>query len=172
MGVTRRSRRSGHACIVAQELAGAKGSYVLVMRLEDHVSLRIGRLGTFGLSPGNYLYFGSALSGVEHRVLRHLRRNKKRHWHIDFFTRIATVAGVWWTDDGQRSECRWASAVTDVPGAVAPVPRFGSSDCSCNSHLAQVPTAITIEKVCHRIEAVTPGLTHLDLDDDTQPPIR
>ena len=166
MASIRRPQGSQHGSHVVKKLTGAKGSYVLTLHLEHSTIVRVGKLGVFRFSPGLYLYFGSALSGVEHRVRRHLRRRKKRHWHIDYFTKVATAVELWWTDDGQRAECLWARATLDVPGAVAPARGFGSSDCSCNSHLVQLPTDTAVEEVRRRIQAATPSLMHQDLGDD------
>ena len=54
-----------------------KGSYVLVLKLEEDKRLTIGRLGTFEFPAGLYLYCGSALNGLEARVRRHLRQGQE-----------------------------------------------------------------------------------------------
>lgn len=111
-----------------------KGSYVLVLVLAEDTRLTIGWLGTFEFPAGLYFYCGSALNGLEPRIRRHLRREKKRHWHIDHLTAVAPVLEVWWISDGERRECRWAKALADHGGEVV-VRGFGSSDCRCPSHL-------------------------------------
>ena len=68
-----------------------KGSYALVIRLNRTEQLTVGRLGEFDFPAGCYLYFGSALNGLESRVSRHLRRDKKLHWHVDYLTVVAVV---------------------------------------------------------------------------------
>ena len=112
-----------------------KGSYVLVLNLEEDKRLTIGRLGTFEFPAGLYLYCGSALNGLEARVRRHLRQDKKRHWHIDYVTAVAPVKEVWWLESEARWECRWAETIMGRGGRVV-VRGFGSSDCRCPSHLA------------------------------------
>ena len=114
-----------------------KGSYVLVIDLEQDTRLTVGRLGTFDFPAGRYLYLGSALNGLEGRVRRHLRRDKKLHWHVDYLTTAADVSEVWWAISEERLECRWAEAALARGGQVV-APGFGSSDCRCPTHLVYV----------------------------------
>ena len=76
-----------------------KGSYVLLIHLTGSVSLTVGRLGRFYFPAGYYIYFGSALGGLEARIGRHLRQHKKTHWHIDWLTAVGNLVQVWWTED-------------------------------------------------------------------------
>ena len=121
------------------------GSYVLVLWLEKARRLRVGKLGTFDFPSGYYVYFGSALSGLEARISRHLRQKRKRHWHIDFLATAAPVTQVWWTADGRRRECSWAKAALGRKGVTAPVDGFGSSDCRCRAHLTHAGTWAEVE---------------------------
>lgn len=41
--------------------------------------------------PGLYAYIGSAMNNIEKRILRHLRKNKRKHWHIDYLTEVGEV---------------------------------------------------------------------------------
>jgi Uri superfamily endonuclease len=108
-----------------------------VFRLTEPHTLTAGRLGAFDLSPGVYVYVGSALGpgGLRARVARHLRAEKRPHWHVDALTTIAPVVGVWWTVSPVRMECEWAWALANLPGVTIPIPRFGASDCRCPGHL-------------------------------------
>lgn len=112
-----------------------EGSYILVLHLAEGHGLQVGKLGRFDFAAGCYLYFGSALNGLHSRVARHLKSDKKRHWHIDALTAIAQVVQVWCVVDRNRWECTLAKAVADMPYATVPAKGFGSSDCRCNSHL-------------------------------------
>ena len=116
-----------------------KGSYILVLELAEERQLTVGQLGTFSLAAGYYLYFGSALNGLESRVRRHLRPDKKLHWHIDSLTGVATPRQVWWSVGAERRECSWALQAGKGSGIYVPIPKFGSSDCSCASHLVHTP---------------------------------
>jgi Uri superfamily endonuclease len=111
-----------------------KGSYILVIDLVEAARLKVGRLGTFEFPAGLYLYCGSALNGLEDRIRRHLRRDKKGHWHIDYLTTVAPVVEVWWISDENRWECRWAQSIRERGGQIV-APGFGSSDCRCPTHL-------------------------------------
>ena len=116
------------------------GTYILVLKTERPLRLQIGALGAFEFPAGYYLYVGSALNGLERRLERHLRREKRTHWHIDYLRRHAEVVEVWYTVSEQRLECRWAAVAQALPGARLPVPGFGASDCGCPAHLVYFPT--------------------------------
>lgn len=111
-----------------------KGSYLLSVFLDRSRRLTIGRKGTFDFPAGHYLYCGSALNGVEARVGRHLRLDKKLHWHIDYLVAEARILEVWWKEGNERLECTWSEAIASLGGEVT-VRGFGSSDCRCTSHL-------------------------------------
>jgi Uri superfamily endonuclease len=111
------------------------GTYALLIRLERERILTIGRLGTFALAPGWYVYLGSALGGLEARLARHRRREKRLHWHIDYLLAQAELVEVWWAASNERQECRWAQAALSLPSASVPIRRFGASDCRCPAHL-------------------------------------
>ena len=59
------------------------GTYILLIAVERALTLDVGRLGAMTFPPGYYLYVGSALRNLGHRLARHLRREKRVHWHID-----------------------------------------------------------------------------------------
>ena len=60
------------------------GSYVLLLYLADDRTIPVGRQGVLNFSAGCYAYVGSAMNGLYQRINRHLRKEKKRHWHIDY----------------------------------------------------------------------------------------
>ena len=74
------------------------------------------------------------MGGLEARVARHLRTDKKVKWHIDRFLPRAAIMGVVLFPSGRRRECELARAVHGYPGARAQE-GFGSSDCRCPGHL-------------------------------------
>jgi len=114
-----------------------KGTYALVLHLECTEEITVGKLGTFTFLAGYYLYVGSALGpgGLEARLARHRRRDKKPRWHIDYLLEHAQLVEVWSAALTDKSECLWAQAARELPGYEMPVPGFGSSDCRCLSHL-------------------------------------
>jgi len=52
-------------------------SYQLLIKLADKRRIKVGRLGSFIFPAGYYVYTGSAKIGLEARIARHLRRDKK-----------------------------------------------------------------------------------------------
>lgn len=100
--------------------------------------LPIPRLNNPVLDPGFYVYAGSAFGpgGIRARVGRHLRADKKPHWHIDFLSAQAVCVDVN-TYPGGR-ECDLVAALL-AEGATVPVTGFGSSDCrDCAAHLVRL----------------------------------
>ena len=123
------------------ELPPTPGAYTLLLRLDTPTTIRAGRLGAITLAAGHYVYTGSARGpgGLRARVGRHLRDDKKRHWHIDALTAVAPIVEVWHLETTARLECAWAAALRELPGVTVPARGFGASDCACDSHLLRVP---------------------------------
>jgi Uri superfamily endonuclease len=115
------------------------GTYALVIITETKISLRAGGLGTHRLPPGYYVYVGSALNGLSGRLKRHLRLEKKLHWHVDYLLQEAAVAQIWYTLGQDKLECRWNEIMMNLPGATSSIRGFGASDCPCFSHLTYFP---------------------------------
>ena len=109
-----------------------KGSYVLLIRLAEGGVITVGKLGDILFLPGYYVYVGSAMGGVEARVNRHLREDKKRHWHIDYLLEKASIIGIGICETEDRTECTMAQVLDYEFDAI---PGFGCSDCQCRSHL-------------------------------------
>jgi Uri superfamily endonuclease len=111
------------------------GTYVLVLHLDQERSITCGAAGLRVFRAGDYLYVGSALRGLGSRLRRHFRTEKSLHWHIDYLTRVARIAEVWYVPGSVRRECAWAQAICGWLGEDSAVAGFGASDCSCCSHL-------------------------------------
>lgn len=109
-----------------------KGIYLLVIDLDSDQKIEVGALGEIDFTRGIYIYVGSAQNGVEARVSRHLRDDKKKHWHIDHLLDHAEVTRVYCLEGSKRDECATAGYVNYI---ATPIPEFGASDCSCDSHL-------------------------------------
>ena len=109
-----------------------KGIYTLIIELDTSRTITIGKRGRISFTAGYYAYVGSALNGLEARIARHLKEEKLLHWHIDYFLQKAQVAEVLWSSTDKKEECAIAGYHMQV---LQPVPRFGSSDCRCTSHL-------------------------------------
>ena len=109
-----------------------KGSYILLISLAEGGTIKAGSLPPSYFPAGSYTYVGSAMSGFKPRLKRHLRAEKKRHWHIDYLLERASITGIILCQTGDRVECVIAQALSrQFEG----VPGFGSSDCRCPSHL-------------------------------------
>ncbi len=116
-----------------------RGLYCLCLRVGRRLTVRVGALGSITFEPGLYIYVGSAKSGVEQRVRRHLRMSRgegRIHWHIDYLLREESVEveAVYAREDGV-GECEIASQLSGF-GVV--IEGFGSSDCRCPGHLIRV----------------------------------
>jgi Uri superfamily endonuclease len=121
-------------CFIRQD---TQGTYLLKIALEQPAELIVGRLGSFAFQAGCYAYAGSALGpgGVQARLARHARAQKKIHWHIDYLLQRSHLLESWHVACRTRLECTWAAALSQLPGAQIPVPGFGASDCRCPGHL-------------------------------------
>ncbi len=117
-----------------------KGTYIFIFRLLKEKRIKTRGNKEFFLSPGVYLYVGSAFGpgGIDKRVGRHLKKNKPLRWHLDYIT-----ASEDWEFLGcipffeKRWECGIAALLNSL-GIFEPVKGFGCSDCKCESHLFKV----------------------------------
>lgn len=109
-----------------------RGSYILLINLPEEQTITAGSLKTVRFPPGYYAYVGSALGGVNARLNRHLRIDKKPHWHIDYLLQKAVVEDIIICETRDRVECTIAQA---LDAHFDCLPDFGSSDCKCHSHL-------------------------------------
>lgn len=105
-------------------------TYLLQIYLKKQKHIKIGKLGTFRFKKGNYAYVGSAKTNMTKRIARHLRKKKKKFWHIDYLLQYAEVKKVWTSD---LPEKRIAELVSEK--MTAPILGFGSSDVKSKSHL-------------------------------------
>ena len=120
----------------AKVVPAAPGTYVLILRAESDRKIRVGRLGRLTVPPGFYAYVGSAFGpgGLRARITRHLRRQKKRRWHVDYLRAYLQVIDVWYSSAPQRLECAWAGQMNRRGGKTL-FRKLGASDCRCASHL-------------------------------------
>ena len=118
-----------------------KGVYVLLIRMYE-CSIQVGVLGTVPFIRGWYAYVGSAFgTGGFARVKRHIRSDKTKsanvHWHIDYLltSPFGSLERVYCLKTEKKIECMVAAAIggSGILG-------FGSSDCSCISHLFHFST--------------------------------
>ena len=123
------------------------GIYTLLLFLSKEVCLNIGRLGKQRFPMGYYTYTGSALgkgaSSLKHRIIRHMRKEKWRFWHIDYLLadENVSVEAVIVVETNEKMECKANQHIKTIRGAKVPVKGFGASDCqkNCKSHLLHFP---------------------------------
>jgi len=118
---------------IVEKEAEDRGSYILILRLPENISLEIGKLGQVPFRKGYYLYFGSAMKNLSKRIQRHRRIGKNLFWHIDYLRAHAQFHVALPIRTQDDLECEIARAGKGIAGWE--VPGFGASDCSCRSHL-------------------------------------
>lgn len=113
-----------------------KGTYALLVHVPYALATSVGGLGVMEFKAGYYAYVGSALGGLEARVRRHLREEKRPRWHVDHLLARARAVDVVVARSEERRECVLAQ---ELAKRFPSVQGFGSSDCSCESHLFYSP---------------------------------
>lgn len=116
-----------------------KGTYVLLIELTRDKTVIVGKLGKIRFKKGYYAYVGSAMNSLEARIARHLNRQKRIFWHIDYLLkeRDICVKKVF-VIKNKRVECKLARVLNNTFDCIE---RFGASDCSCQSHLFRVTSS-------------------------------
>jgi len=117
-----------------------KGIYVLVISASKGIKVNVGALDILNFERGLYAYVGSvgsAQNNLEKRIMRHLRKAKRRFWHIDYLleNEFASVVRVFYKKAKRPEECKIARKLSKMS---IPVVDFGCSDCGCVSHLFMV----------------------------------
>ncbi len=113
------------------------GIYALILLAAADQLIEIGKLGRFAVPRGFYVYVGSARGpgGLKARIAHHERISQRPHWHMDYLRPALHLKEVWYSYDPKGQEHQWANALSCLKGAIMPIVGFGSSDCSCKSHL-------------------------------------
>jgi len=129
------------------EISETKGTYCLLFEI-DTLSFKVKSGKQFSLKKGVYVYVGSAFGsgGLRKRLSRHLKKEKKKHWHIDFISTDNSfkVLEIWIIED-KKVECSLANLISETEKTII---GFGSTDCNCPSHLFRVSE---IEKLRKRL---------------------
>jgi Uri superfamily endonuclease len=117
-------------------LPKAPGTYIVWFHLEKEQSLRFRSAKSRVLPPGGYAYCGSAKGpgGLRARLGRHLRPfSGQVHWQVDALHQWAVPAAAFWTTASEKDEHCLAEICSQT--GLRMIPRFGCSDCRCDSHL-------------------------------------
>jgi len=114
-----------------------KGVYVLIIQVNKDTDVNVGALGKLTFKKGLYGYVGSAQTNLEKRIKRHLRKEKRKFWHVDYLLDddAAKIAKVFFKQAGKSEECETAKVIGERGRAIN---GFGCSDCNCKSHLFQI----------------------------------
>lgn len=127
-------------------LPEAGGIYLVVAALKRPASLRVRSGRVFKLAAGYYGYAGSARGGLAPRLARHLKKDKSKHWHVDFLLAGARVDAIICAVTDEKLECDFARRLA---AGLAAVPGFGASDCGCPSHLFYAAAAAALTGAAH-----------------------
>ena len=131
-----------------------KGSYSLIIKAPEN-EVEIGALGLKEFDSEYLVYNGSAFGpGGLKRVFRHFSSDKKIHWHIDYLLQKGELEAALIFPD-RDLECDLSSEFS------RPVDGFGSSDCSCNSHLFEFDS---LKQVFRQISDLVSEVKVMDSD--------
>ncbi|MFW6046277.1 MAG: GIY-YIG nuclease family protein [Candidatus Woesearchaeota archaeon] len=109
-----------------------KGIYALCFEISKDFNIR-----EWNIKKGRYVYVGSAQTNLEKRVNRHKKKNKKKHWHIDYLTTLkeCDIKKVFYLEKEKLFE----DVMTNILLCYGkPIDNFGASDSKFNSHLFKV----------------------------------
>jgi Uri superfamily endonuclease len=120
-----------------EKLSALKGVYVLVIQVDKDIQVNVGGIGKSTFRKGFYAYVGSAQNNLEKRVARHLRKEKRKFWHVDYLLddNATKVVSVFHKQADKTEECAIARVIGERG---KPIDGFGSSDCNCTSHLFHI----------------------------------
>lgn len=108
----------------------------MLLQVKEDTSIQIGKLAKVRFEKGEYLYVGSAQNSLEKRIQRHLKKHKKKFWHIDYLLSNENVEiKKVFCFPQEQDECGLAKSISNYG---KPINNFGSSDCTCPSHLYKI----------------------------------
>ncbi|BBJ27462.1 GIY-YIG nuclease family protein [Athalassotoga saccharophila] len=110
-----------------------KGVYILFINLKKPQKIKVGKLGEMSFESGHYIYVGSAQNSLKSRLERHRSRSKKLFWHVDYFldNPESEIEKIFVKEAPKSMECEMARFISKIADGI---PKFGSSDCKCDSH--------------------------------------
>ena len=124
-----------------------KGSYCLIIHIKRDCRIKIGAKGFVNFEKGYYVYVGSALNSLNTRIKRHISKDKKKHWHMDYLSlnKNSEILQVIYTHCDKKIECNISSYINENTNNY--IESFGCSDCMCMSHLYYFDSYDEAEKV-------------------------
>jgi len=149
-------------------LTEQEGIYCIVFQLEKNTLFQIGKLGEQELKPGFYFYCGSAKGkgGISRRVNRHLKKDTKKFWHIDYLKEKVNPIRIWFLKSQLRSECDLVQVQIIDPKVSYSMRGFGASDCMehCYSHLLYAPDTKNLDDVFMQLQKKMPHCSQCLID--------
>jgi Uri superfamily endonuclease len=131
-----------------------KGAYVLIIKIERPMEVKIRSLGDVTFESGVWVYVGSAMgdgsTNLENRLRRHFRSEKTIYWHIDHLLDSgANLVKAYWTESPTHAECDIAQELQSRDSFRVGPKRFGSSDCKkgCRAHILRFSLDTGVEEV-------------------------
>lgn len=122
----------------ALKIPRSPGAYALLLKMASPINMRLKSGNQIAIASGWLIYCGSAKGpgGLQARLARHFRTEKKPHWHVDHLTVQADMLSA--IPLPGADECAIAQ-VLQHSSSFSPGPKgFGSSDCTlCTTHLWQ-----------------------------------
>ncbi|MEM0379491.1 MAG: GIY-YIG nuclease family protein [Nanopusillaceae archaeon] len=111
-----------------------RGIYLLLLECLNECEIKIGKLGKVRFKKGNYIYVGSAMNNLEKRILRHLKKDKKLKWHIDYITTNDNfvIRKIFIKESNKKEEEKISKKFEKYFSFIE---NFGNSDCNDKSHL-------------------------------------
>ncbi len=145
------------------------GVYTLLLFLSKEIILEIGKLGKQKFPVGHYTYTGSALGKgskiLNHRLSRHLRKEKRKFWHIDYLlaNENVTIEAILVVETRKRMECEINIMIKSQNQALVPVKRFGATDCknNCKTHLLYFPKVDKLDLIIQKLVSDANKLTDI-----------
>jgi Uri superfamily endonuclease len=123
-----------------------KGIYILAIKAFKPFGVSIKRFRERKFNKGYYYYVGSAQKNLKQRLIRHCKKEKTIHWHIDHITSISTnkVEYIYLFREAEKDlECTLANFIENELQLDASIRSFGNSDSNCSSsHLFYSKTKI------------------------------
>jgi sugar fermentation stimulation protein A len=123
-----------------QKITDAKsGIYILELSSAKNFKVGIKKFSDIKLNSGFYYYIGSAQKNYNSRLVRHLKKSKTIHWHIDHLTTNAflKINKIYLLENSNKElECGTVQLLEQLRNINHPLEGFGNSDCKvCKSHL-------------------------------------
>lgn len=131
-----------------------RGVYILIISIRKDIDLDIGAKGRIKFRRGLFAYVGSAQTNLEKRIVRHLKRHKKKFWHIDYLLDDpnSEIVKVFLKKATKTEECAIAERMCEKFQSLK---GFGCSDCKCLSHLFYIENLKLLQNVTRIFFCIT-----------------